>query len=206
MHTTALTPTYVHQHNTTHHHTTHSAPATLCNMSETQHHCLQQDQAHFIQIGTRSAVVCLHDFPDANMSQSHAFWPSLRCFAVAVAAQVGVAAAACWMLAACLSACVRCWCSWGLWCLCHHQETYVRFEKNTLRATPSHITFFQKTHDEPIRATLRFQRHTLRATPSYSKPLSSHISKKKSALLILCRKSHSEPIHASASHSELQKN
>ena len=88
-------------------------------MGETQHHYPQQVQAHFIQSGTWSAEVCLDELLDANMSpnrelaKAHSLWPLLRC--VAVALRVAVAAAAAyWMLAACLSDCVRC--SWG--CVC----------------------------------------------------------------------------------------
>ena len=60
-------------------------------MSETQHHNFDQEQAHFIQSGTRSAKVYLDDFPDVINStnrehaKAHAFWPFLRCVALAVA-------------------------------------------------------------------------------------------------------------------------
>ena len=58
-------------------------------MSETQHQFFLQEQAHFIQSGTRSAKDFLHDFLDAinstNMghAKAHALWPLLRCVAVA---------------------------------------------------------------------------------------------------------------------------
>ena len=96
-HTTPRNPT---QHNTEHtpHHTdatdtrlflsTSSAPATPANISETQHHCPQQEQTHFIQSGTRSEVY-LDDLPDAsdstnkNLAKAHEQWHLLRCRCVA---------------------------------------------------------------------------------------------------------------------------
>ena len=59
-------------------------------MRETQHHYFQQEQAHFIQSGTRQ-MVFLDDFPEAIHStnrehaKAHALWLLLRCVAVAVA-------------------------------------------------------------------------------------------------------------------------
>ena len=91
------------KHNTTHHHTpphttlhtTHSAPATFCNMSETLHHYLQQDQAHFIQSGARSARVCLDDLLGANISpnsetaKAHALWACCSVSTLRVGVGVG---------------------------------------------------------------------------------------------------------------------
>ena len=113
LNTTALTPTYIQQHtqhNTTQHNTTHHtphytqyntvrtphhhttrccAPATFCDMSETQHHCLQQDQANFIQklhefwkgILERIAYC---DSRNREHAKTHALWPLLLCVAVAL--------------------------------------------------------------------------------------------------------------------------
>ena len=105
LHTTALAPTHIHQHThhntiphtTLHHATPHSAPATPCDMSETQHHCPQQDQDHFIQSGTKLA----QETPDSSFlsdasnstnrehAKAHALWPLLLCVAVALR-RVGV--------------------------------------------------------------------------------------------------------------------
>ena len=69
-------------------HKAHSAPATFCDMSVTQHHYFQQDQADFIQSGARSAKVQLDDLlganisPNSELAKAHALWPVLLCVAV----------------------------------------------------------------------------------------------------------------------------
>ena len=111
LHTAALTPTYIHQHtqhnttqhrNTTQHTTTHNTQCSSDTLShDRQHHDLQQDQAHFIQSGARSAQVHLDDLLDVvrfgkqgTCQGPYALWPLLLCVKVALR-RVGVVVLCC---------------------------------------------------------------------------------------------------------------
>ena len=58
-------PTHTPQTTTTHSTHTIALSLLLVNVSETEHHYFLQEEAHFIQSGTRSAKVYLHDFLDS---------------------------------------------------------------------------------------------------------------------------------------------
>ena len=135
--------------------------AALCNLSETQHHYPQQDEAHFI---------CLDDLLDGNISPNreltkvHAPWPKLRCVAVALLCGLVLQLqllTKCWLLVCLIAAvfmglCGGCdsGCVDGLMRpstkpLSHpprDQETYVRFQK--------HITNHGHTHRDTAIAPL----------------------------------------------------
>ena len=99
-------------------------------MSETQHHYLQQGQAHFIQSGTRSVKVYLNELLTASDStnredaKAHALWPLLLCVAVALRRRLVLVV--CFLYVCGVVLCCVCWwlsclwrvvlCSW--WCVC----------------------------------------------------------------------------------------
>ena len=144
-------------------------------MSETQHHHPQQEHAHFIQSGTRSAKVYQDDLRDASdstnrvLAKAPALWPLLRCVAVAVAS--------CW--------CVFVWwCGWvvvlaaGCWLACcsHVHMTHCRLfrplvhtDTDTFTSTKpqSHPTSHPATYERVSRNPCRATEKPLRATQSH---------------------------------------
>ena len=163
------------------------------NMSETQHHHPHQEQADFIQGGTRSAKVYLDELLDASDStnrdhaKAHALWPLLRCVAIAVASCwcvcVGGVASGCWMLAACLSACVLA-CGSHVYVFAqthshlHSTVALVTASTKPLSRPLSHPETnerFQKTTHAPLRATRDQPRKAtfapLRATERHFEPI-----------------------------------